>query len=790
MSFNKQPIFWCCDKQINPLFDNINEKDYDKPLKLLNNQYLNKYITKEKNDIMMNYYIKSMKDISIITVFPKAISQEDNMKKLFNKLNENGIVHYTKYIKVDFYTMYNIIYQLYAHERRMKLNSHILYKLNKLGFTDIHSKNKILVIVYTHKNKEIPLQGNSSPFKMQLRELFTLKETDSLYDFLHVNNDDNEAYEYSNIYFNKNTMKFLKKQQSWKILDMKYTIRLFNRLKEFYSKYSLAELENSIIFSSGILFTYGLREINDLDVIMLSSNIINNNIIDDFNKDNKKKNFDLDISYEKSPEFNEEWIKELNIRASMCGAKDYQELILNPDYHYYFMGFKFLRLKCDISTRFKRGRPAQITDLLILKQALNLNYNISIPSETKTYDESKKMDVIKKVDENDFLKTIKFYLQKRYYIDISIDNIKQWIKNPESLSGGTNINNELIKLEDISNKKHVYPSMEELIKMGYNTDVVIYSSTKPYLYPGEDFSYSISKYFCKVDSIIESKDNNSKNIRILTFNMHNMISRCNQGISPIFGNNLNPFQKSRDIKKFIDFFKKADADILCLQEIVPITKEKIDEDIKDYEYIRNNFNFEYFNELMAQIGYTYKVISSCQNGNFLKEEHRNYYYLGNAIYSKHPLINSQIYQYSFMNRNFIVSTVKYNFKTFNIVNVHWEYYKEDDKLIKQTKLLIDKLRELYNLRNIIICGDFNINLLIKREGKRYIDWEVKTEFIKKHTGSFYSAFRPSKATNFSQGDTTDYILVSRKNILKYVNSNIIQTDISDHYAIYSDFTFY
>ena len=38
MSFNKQPIFWCCDKQINPLFDNIDEKDYDEPLILLNNQ--------------------------------------------------------------------------------------------------------------------------------------------------------------------------------------------------------------------------------------------------------------------------------------------------------------------------------------------------------------------------------------------------------------------------------------------------------------------------------------------------------------------------------------------------------------------------------------------------------------------------------------------------------------------------------------------------------------------------------------------------------------------------------
>ena len=779
---DKQPIYWCCDKQIKPLFDNIKETDYDEPLKKLKNPYLNKYITKEKNDTMMNFFIKSQKDISIITVFPKALKQEDNMKELLNKLKKNGTVHYTKELTVNFYTMYNIIYHFYSHERRMKKNSHILFKLNKIGFNDIHSENKLLVIVYSHKNKEVPLHGNSSPFKMELRQLFTLGDDDALYDFLHVNNNDNESYEYSNIFFNENTMKFLKKQQSWKILDMKYTIRLFNRLKEFYAKYSLLELEQSMIFSSGILFTYGLREINDLDVIMLSSDNITQKIVDDFNKENKK-HFDLDLSYENSPEFNKEWIDELNTRANMCGAKDYRELIFNPEYHYYFMGFKFLRLKCDIFTRFKRGRPAQITDLLILRQALNLNYQLSIPKETKVYDENKKMDIIKKVDENDFLKTIKFYLQKRYYINISTENIKDWINN--NIKGGSNYS--LIKLENMSSNKYIYPSIDELIKMKYNTNVTIYSSDKPYLYEGEDYTYYISKYFCKVDDNIKEPNDN---LRIMTFNLHNMISRCNQGISPIFGNNLNPFQKSRDIKRFINFFKKSGADILCLQEIVPISKESIDKDISDYEYIRNNFNFEYLNSLMEDIGYKYNVISSCQNGYFIKDEHRNYYYLGNAIYSKHPLINSQVYQYNFLNRNFIVSTVKYKNKLFNIVNVHWEYFKDEDKLIYQTDLLINKLKELYNLKNIILCGDFNINLLIKRDGKRYIDWDKRTFFINKNNGSFYSAFKISKATNFSQGDTTDYILVSKNNILKCVNSNIIQTDISDHYAVYADFKFY
>jgi hypothetical protein len=141
-----------------------------------------------------------------------------------------------------------------------------------------------------------------------------------------------------------------------------------NRLKKILYKYSMNELDNTIIFSSAILFTHGLRENNDLDVIMLRSENITDNEIEIINNTSKDK---LDISYE--GKFNKEWEDELNNRAIMFGAEDYKELILNPHYHYYFMGLKFLRLKYDIITRIKRNRPAQITDLLILRQNYNWN---------------------------------------------------------------------------------------------------------------------------------------------------------------------------------------------------------------------------------------------------------------------------------------------------------------------------------------------------------------------------------------------------------------------------------
>ena len=65
-----------------------------------------------------------------------------------------------------------------------------------------------MVIVYNHKNKESPISGNSSPFKLNYVNHLTLSEEDSLYDFLHVNIMTMRTYEYANIYFNENTLRF------------------------------------------------------------------------------------------------------------------------------------------------------------------------------------------------------------------------------------------------------------------------------------------------------------------------------------------------------------------------------------------------------------------------------------------------------------------------------------------------------------------------------------------------------------------------------------------------------
>jgi endonuclease/exonuclease/phosphatase family metal-dependent hydrolase len=807
-------VDWCCNKIIEPLYQDIKYKDYFEPIKRFskeNNDIFNNIINKKIiDDTVMMYYIKSSKDVSIIMFSPKALNQKDTLKKVIRIIEKNGDIHYMKDIIISYNAELNLIYQLYAQEKRMKTIGNIMYKAERLGFLNDGIKRTIKIIVYTHMNKDKPINGSSSVFKQELREYFTkedikltpFKENDDRYprgyDYIHISDTINQVYEYSGIFFNDNSLKFLERQHSWKIMEMKKSIIIFNKIKKFFYDYTQMELEKLLIFSSGVLYTYGIREANDLDCILLESDKIKPELIEKINKE------DIDISYKGTKEYNSKWEAELNGRARIFGAKDYNELVLNPKYYYYFMGVKILRLKYDVILRLKRMRPAQFTDLLVVRQMFNLNYKLEIPTESKVYNEVVKKDDIKKVDRKKYIETIQFYLKTRYYIRLSIEQIKEWIKmtyiedkdNDISITDQSAGSDSMFdKLENIADKKYVYPTQEELISMGYGPYIKIYSSDKPYLYPGEDFTKLSVERFCNTTST-DFKPK-FKALRVASFNLHNFISRCNQGLAPLFGTALNPFENPRDIKKFINLFKKVDADIICLQELIPITNEIITEDITDLKKIRSDFNFEYFNKLMTDLGYKYKVIGSTQTGKFYDMENNDYYFLANGIYSKIKLEDEEVYGYKYINRNIIKASVTFNGKKINIYNVHMEYFTTTNMILKNMGINMDQVTKSFqdfanllkgSVNNVIVCGDFNIDIYMKKNSKRYNNWEKKTKYFRENFNSINKIVIP---TNFSQNEKTDFILLKKNSSgstdIKSIYSYTVFTNISDHYLLFSDF---
>lgn len=805
----KNIIKWCCEKQIQPLYTDIDKFNYNEPIMRLanDNKYLKKYIPKnnEVNDMSMQYYIKSMHDISLIIIYPNGIKMQEQLDTVMKMLKDKGDIHYIKDININYYASYNLVFQLYANEKRMKSNSTILYKINRLGFKSEMNDNPVKVIVYSlnekSKKEGINISGSSASFKMELRDVFVkeaikttpFESTDDRYprgyDYLHVSDNDNQAYEYASIFFHENSLKFLEKQKSWGLHDMSKARKNFNRIKEFMYGYSMVELEKLLLNSSVVLFTHGIREANDIDGILIENDKIEAEKITKLNEDEK-----IDISYR--PLFNDMWENELNKRAKLVGAENYHELIMNPKYYYYFMGIKILRLKYEIIIRSIRQRPAQLTDLLIIRQMFKLNYQLEIPKTTKRYDEVNKVDIYENVDRKKYLETMQFYLKTRYLINLKIEQIDEWLKQTyennndpyfsDQEGGSSESQYKYIDiLENQADEKYVYPSQDEIIKMGYAPNIRIYSSDKPYLYEGEGF-YIKDRCIIDKESFVYEKKNAA--LRVLTFNVHNFISRCNQGIAPLFGTALNPFEIPKDINRFINFFKKMNADVVCLQEIVPVYKKFIEEDITDIEYIRNNFNFNYFNELMENIGYKYKIISSTQRGKFLKLENNDYYYLANAIYSKVKIDSYNIYGYSFLNRNIIKANINWRGKNISIYNTQWEYFNDESKIIKENPLVMQS-ESFFNIlkedkNNKILCGDFNINLYKKGITPRYFKWDERTQYLR---NEFINTNKSKIPTNFSQMDETDYILMNKNSNLKVIYSLTIKTNISDHYGVLTDF---
>lgn len=747
--------------QIKKLYNDIGEFDYTKSIeRFVQDNNLNiKY--KSNSDMIINYYIKTQSDLSIIILYPKAL-EHNKLNLLYDNLKNNGYIHYEKNIKLDYKMMYNIIFQLYIDENKLNSHTKIINKLKYIGFIYNNFSN-IKIIVYKHYNNKLDIKGSGSPYKTLLRKIFTNND-EELYDYLHISSDDNQVYQYSNIFFNKNTFRMLRKQKCWQLLCFNKSLNIFRTLKDFIYKYSLNESETLLLIGSSTLFTYGIRELNNINGILLYNNI-NHKELNNINN--------LNIIYEKS--------HELKKYCMLLGINNYKELVLNPKYYYYFLGIKILRLKYNIILKSNKYNSLQITDLLILKQYYNLKYKL----------------IYKYI----YIDDIQKYLKKYYFITISKNNIKNWLdnkiyinykdleilENSQSYISENNFKQVLnIKYnknytidKDISNDKYIYPSKNDLIKMNYKTNIIIYNSYKPYLYPGEVYypnKYCLSNY--------NIKNHNSNNLRIMTFNVHNFITRCNQGINPVFDHAINPFTKPRDIYRFIDFFKIINADVICLQEVVPILPKDIIKDITDYDFIRNNFNYHFLNKLMKQIGYEYKIISSTQKGYYNNND--KYYFLSNAIYSKIILEEPTIYQMNFLDRNFISCQITFNNKQYNIINCHMEYKYlpkyNFDPILLQFNILENIIKDKFKYNNVILTGDLNIN--IYKFSKQYKNWNEKVNFI--HS-NFINTDNKSIITNFHQNNTTDYILLSKKSSINLIYNKTIQTYLSDHYPIISDF---
>ncbi len=190
--------------------------------------------------------------------------------------------------------------------------------------------------------------------------------------------------------------------------------------------FDLVDQNRFIIMGSAVLYSHGLRNCNDIDGYIVNSETYKTanfmDLVDRYFK-SKDKLYFYDITMKNTNEYEPWWEDFLNKVANGCHANVFDDVVINPKYHYYFMGIKVINMDCDYHKRLLRNKPASTTDLIVINKLLRKKYKIpEIPD--KTFDG-------KIINENTFLSTIKYYLSNRYKINYSIDDIKKVIKESQ-----------------------------------------------------------------------------------------------------------------------------------------------------------------------------------------------------------------------------------------------------------------------------------------------------------------------------------------------------------------------
>ena len=98
------------------------------------------------------------------------------------------------------------------------------------------------------------------------------------------------------------------------------------------------------------------------------------------------------------------------------------EAVFDPKYHFYYLGLKMIILDADTVRRNVRGRPAAVADIIMINNLFNKNIKINpIPKETLKYNE------ITKTNKDTFLNIVKYWLYKRYDINVTKEQLKKII---------------------------------------------------------------------------------------------------------------------------------------------------------------------------------------------------------------------------------------------------------------------------------------------------------------------------------------------------------------------------
>ena len=241
-------------------------------------------------------YIHINPNIRIMCVYPSAYNL-NKIKNIKSIISNYGYLYYEKTVNLNKNGFNNFIKELYRGEKWIG-------GLFPLGFTEktkLCFSNKPTTCFLIHMKDVSKL----IELKEKCRSLYNLKKHS-----LHISDYTHDTFRIAASVLNKNSIHFLNNGTNDITLNTK------NLLTNYFNKVSQNN-EDFCLTSSLIMEMYGLRKAKDIDYL---------------HKDNMEINL-KDVGLHSG-----KWEKYYNVH------KD--EIIYNPENHFYFNGFKFVSLNC------------------------------------------------------------------------------------------------------------------------------------------------------------------------------------------------------------------------------------------------------------------------------------------------------------------------------------------------------------------------------------------------------------------------------------------------------------
>jgi lipopolysaccharide biosynthesis glycosyltransferase len=388
--------------KLKPMFLNIGEYDYFKPLERLAGNFSepNYYskllgevrglqqpqivqvvgerldtilggssISRVDMDNIVLQYIRCRPLSFVITIWPIAYNQTD---KIVGELKENGNVYYVKSIHLSYNGLRNLMFWMYDefsfHEREAFISKKMDY-VNANKYED----NKVSFILFDNV-KSMKISGQASEFKRYIRD-FTVgllrgdREIRGN-DVIHVNDYFYQAVNYSEMLLNSNSINLLN-NQAIALGSMADVDRIghfkFQTFKKFlYTNLSPLEISKIITIGGTVLYAYGVRPQTDIDSIMIQPNNpeLEQLMYDNFQNGNTKFEF-ADMGIEGS-HWHESWTIKNKQILDYFNISSVADLVCNPRYHMYYQGIKLYLLDHEIVRKLYRFRSQDFADFVVM----------------------------------------------------------------------------------------------------------------------------------------------------------------------------------------------------------------------------------------------------------------------------------------------------------------------------------------------------------------------------------------------------------------------------------------